>query len=240
MAREAAQLNEVFIKWVTTGLPYIVLKAAMTLDGKIASVSGQSKWISGAESRLKVHEFRNIYDGILVGIGTILADDPELTVRMISDGKNPIRIIVDTHARIPLKSKVITDGKANTIIVVAENAPQDKINLLLEAGVEVIAIRQCASGIDLAALLAVLGERGITSILVEGGATVNASFLEAGLVDKVHWFVAPKFIGGNAAPGPVGGIGTELSTAWELDNISVNRFGLDICVSGYIKGRLRR
>ena len=183
---EAEKLNEVFLKWIVHKMPFIVVKTAMTLDGKIATVSGDSKWITNEKSRKFVHQLRDLYDGILIGIGTVLADNPTLTTRLDHLGKNPVRIIVDSKARIPLDSIVITDKSAHTILAVTERASQEKIAALLQVGIEVIVTKEKADRVDLSDLLKILAEKNICSILVEGGSRINYSFFVEHLVDKVH------------------------------------------------------
>lgn len=238
LSSQAAKLNEIFIKWISCRMPFGALKTAMTLDGKIATHTGHSKWITGPPARQRVHMLRDRFDAILVGIGTVLADDPQLTTRLPEGGRNPVRIIVDSMARTPLNAKVVNDGQAPTIIAVTADAPQDKIAALQEKGVEVLTIANSPEGIDLRRLFKALGEKGITSILIEGGAKINAAALAANLVDKVYWFIAPKIIGGSTAPGPVGGLGvTMLDDASLLEDISTEIVGDDILISAYVRQR---
>lgn len=240
---EARELNEVFLKWITAKRPFVVLKTAMSLDGKIATATGKSQWITGEAARRRGHEFRDIYDSILVGIGTVLADDPSLTTRLPDGaGKNPVRIVVDSQARTPLTAKVITDGQARTIIAVSSQAPVHRIVALREAGAEVIEAfdksKSDLSKVDLSILMEKLGAMEISSVYVEGGGTVNFSLLKAGLVDKVHAFIAPKLIGGREALTPVEGEGfAELTDAVELERTTVETIGQDILLTGYVKGR---
>ncbi len=235
---QAERLNEVFLKWIMTKMPFGVMKTAMTLDGKIATAAGNSKWISNEVSRRRVHELRDVYDGILVGIGTVLADDPSLTTRLVSQsGKNPLRIVVDSRARTPLTAKVVTDGQAKTLIAVTVAAEAAKVEALRQAGVEVLVVND-GQQVDLRQLFCLLGERGVCSIFVEGGALINYSLLKAGLIDKVYSFIAPKMVGGSSAPGPVGGDGVEtLDQAFLLDNVETELLAGDILVSGYINRR---
>ena len=240
---EARELNEVFLKWITSKRPFVVLKTAMSLDGKIATATGKSQWITGEAARRRGHEFRDIYDSILVGIGTVLADDPSLTTRLPDGtGKNPVRIVVDSQARTPLTAKVITDGQARTIIAVSGHAPVHRIVALREAGAEVIEAfdksKSDLSKVDLSILMEKLGAMEISSVYVEGGGTVNFSLLKAGLVDKVYAFIAPKLIGGHEALTPVEGEGfAELTEAVELERTTVETIGQDILLTGYVKGR---
>ena len=243
LEEEARELNEVFLKWITSKRPFVVLKTAMSLDGKIATATGKSQWITGEAARRRGHEFRDIYDSILVGIGTVLADDPSLTTRLPDGaGKNPVRIVVDSQARTPLTAKVITDGQARTIIAVSGQAPVHRIVALREAGAEVIEAfdksKSDLSKVDLSILMEKLGAMEISSVYVEGGGTVNFSLLKAGLVDKVYAFIAPKLIGGREALTPVEGEGfAELTEAVELERTTVETIGQDILLTGYVKGR---
>ena len=230
---EARRLNEVFLKFITEKLPFVTMKFASSLDGKIATYSGESQWISCAESRKFVHHLRDINDAILVGIGTVLADNPSLTTRLVA-GKNPVRVIVDSTARTPLDSKVVTDKSARTIIATTSNAPAEKISALKNLGVEIIlAGNEC---VDLKILMQKLAAQEITSILVEGGGQIHFSMLKAGLVDKIYAFIAPKIIGGKNSLTSVEGIGFEkLSEAITLRNFTSERIGEDFLLSGYVK-----
>ena len=230
---EARRQNEIFLKWVTTKRPFVTLKTAMTLDGKIASHTGASRWITGAAARARVHAYRNEYDAILVGIGTVLADDPSLTTRLEhGTGKNPLRIVLDSEARTPLDAKLVADGAAPTIIVVSERADHRRVNLLRACGAEVVTLG--TQRVDIAALLDYLGAREITSLFVEGGAAVNWSLLAGGSVDKVHAFIAPMLMGGETAKTPIGGTGFDSpQTALHLHDMTVEQLGTDILVTGY-------
>ena len=230
---EARRQNEIFLKWVTTKRSFVTLKTAMTLDGKIASHTGASQWITGAAARARVHAYRNEYDAILVGIGTVLADDPSLTTRLEhGTGKNPLRIVLDSEARTPLDAKLVADGAAPTIIVVSERADHRRVNLLRACGAEVVTLG--TQRVDIAALLDYLGAREITSLFVEGGATVNWSLLAGGSVDKVHAFIAPMLMGGAEAKTPIGGTGFDSpQTAFRLHDMTVEQVGTDILVTGY-------
>ncbi len=236
LAAEAARLNEVFLHWITTGLPFVALKTAMTLDGKIATHTGDSQWITGEASRLRVHELRDRYDAILVGIGTVLHDDPSLTTRLPDrQGKHPLRIVLDSMARTLRTAKLLTDGAAPTLIAVTARAPQERVAALRQAGAEVLV---CGEGprVDARALLKALGEREISSVFVEGGGRVNASLLAAGFVDKVYAFVAPKLVGGRDALTPVEGTGAErLSDAVTLTGLEAETVGEDVLLTGYVR-----
>lgn len=231
---EARKLNEVFLKWVTRKLPFVTLKFACSLDGKIATSTGESQWISCEESRKFAHHLRDINDAILIGAGTALADNPSLTTRLV-DGKNPVRVIVDSNARIPLDSKVVTDRLARTIVAVTSNAPREKISALKTRGVEIIKAGD-SERVDLNILMRELAEREITSVLVEGGGTINFAMLEAGLVDKIFAFVAPKIIGGTNSLTAVEGAGfSKLSDAVSLKNFTAEKIGDDFLLSGYVR-----
>ena len=232
---EARKLNAPFLKWVTTKLPYVAIKAAMSLDGKIATATGKSQWITNEASRLRVHELRDCYDGILVGIGTVLADDPSLTARLPDGtGKNPVRIIADSSARTPLAAKVVTDGAARTIIAVTEQAPAERVAALREKGAEIL-VAGSGSRVDLRKLMQLLGGQEISSVFVEGGGTVNFSLLQAGLADKIYAFFAPIMIGGRSALSPVAGEGfAELADAVRLKNLTTEILDGDLLVTADI------
>ncbi|MFZ5646522.1 MAG: bifunctional diaminohydroxyphosphoribosylaminopyrimidine deaminase/5-amino-6-(5-phosphoribosylamino)uracil reductase RibD [Bacillota bacterium] len=236
MEEEARKLNEVFIKYITTGNPFVVLKAAVSLDGKIATRTGESRWITGPEARAYGHRLRDRYDAIMVGINTVLADNPSLTTRLPGVGKDPVRIVLDSHARTPAGSKVINSSRdARAIIIVTPGAPGERVEALKNAGAEVICLPESEGRVNMKALFPELARRGITSVLIEGGGHVHASALASGMVDKVVWFIAPKLIGGIQAPGPLGGPGPEkLSDAVLLDRVTVSKIGDDILFEGYI------
>jgi len=234
LAAEAKKLNEVFVKYITTGLPFVALKSAMTLDGKIATRTGASRWVAGKESLKFAHELRNLYDAILVGIGNVLIDDPKLTTRLVKKIKNPIRIVLDTHGRTPLKAEVLKTDEARTIIAVGKSVPKSKIAAFEKKGAQVLVCPAAKGKINLTALLKKLVEMNITSVLVEGGGEINASFLEAGLVDKAHFIIAPKIFGGRSAKTGVEGEGVSFpAQAKWLKEISQQRLGEDFLISGY-------
>lgn len=232
---EARRLNDFYLTWMEQGRPYVLLKTAMTLDGKIQTATGESQWITGEQARARVHAWRDVYDAILVGISTVLADDPSLTARLSTGaGKNPARIILDSRARTPLTAKVVTDGAAPTVIAVSETAPQERIEALERAGCEVLVCGR--TEIDIGELLELLARREIVSLFVEGGATVNASFLEGGLVDAVAAFIAPKLVGGETARTPIGGRGVPaLADAVLLDDVTVEKVGEDVLLCGRVR-----
>ncbi|MDD4239167.1 MAG: bifunctional diaminohydroxyphosphoribosylaminopyrimidine deaminase/5-amino-6-(5-phosphoribosylamino)uracil reductase RibD [Desulfotomaculaceae bacterium] len=237
LEEEARQLNEVFLKYIATRLPFVVAKAAVSLDGKIATRSGKSRWITGPEARAYGHRLRDRYDAILVGIGTILADDPALTARLPGQrSRDPVRVVLDSRGRTPPKARVLDQqSEAPTIIAVTSDAPAERLAALRGEGAEVVVVN-AGPRVDLLELMKLLGAREITSVLIEGGAAVHGSALEAGIVDKAAWFIAPKIIGGSEAPGPVGGFGVDdPAEAAELERLKVRRLGKDFCLEGYFK-----
>ncbi len=196
LEEECRSLNEAHFKYMTTGLPLVTVKFAQTLDGRIASATGNSRWISSEKSRRLAHKLRAINDAVMVGIGTVLADDPRLTVRLVR-GRNPARVILDSVLRIPPDSKVVTEkGAAATIIAATARADGEKVSRLRETGVEVLLTQEDERGeVDIKHLLGMLGQRGISSVLVEGGTGVITALLRLGLADKLVIFVAPKIMG---------------------------------------------
>lgn len=238
MEKEVKELNEVFFKFISTRMPFVVMKIAMSLDGKIATKTGDSKWISGEKSRKKVHELRNQYSGIMLGINTVIKDDPLLNVRTINGNiKNPIRIVVDSKARISLEAKIINSPEiAPTIIAVTNKAPDEKLNHLEEKGVRVIVCPEKNTRVNLRFLMQELAKQNIDSILLEGGGTMNSEAIHQGIVDKVIVFIAPKIIGGAEAITPVEGMGVScLVNAVKLENLKTIQSGQDIMVEGYLK-----
>lgn len=203
---ECEALNRIFFHYIRTGTPYVVMKYAMTLDGKTATSSGRSRWISGEVSRENVHRTRNMLTAIMTGSGTVLADDPELTCR-IEGGRDPIRIICDSRLRIPLDAKVFRNTDRIRTIVATCTKDRLRIENLENAGCRVIRVKERDGHLDLNMLMKKLGEEKIDSILLEGGSTLNAAALESGIVSSVQAYIAPKIFGGEDAKGPVGGIG---------------------------------
>jgi diaminohydroxyphosphoribosylaminopyrimidine deaminase/5-amino-6-(5-phosphoribosylamino)uracil reductase len=235
LEEDIKKLNKIFIKYITTNKPYCILKTAMTLDGKIATVSGDSKWISNEKSREYVHKIRHQVSSIMVGIGTIIADNPSLTTRLNNnEGVNPTRIIVDTKCRIPLDAKVISE-KGNTIIATTDDAPLEKRKELERKGVCIQLINKKDGKVDLEKLVCKLGEMGIDSILLEGGSELNYSALNTGIVDEVIAFIAPKIIGGKEAKTPIGGEGiSKMNNAFLLDDIEFKKVGEDLMIKGKV------
>ena len=234
---EALKLNETYMKHVKTGYPFVILKTAMSLDGKIATSIGESRWITSEASRQKAHELRDEVDAVLVGIGTVFKDNPSLTTRLPNKtGKDATRIVLDSHGRTPTSAKIFNpESDAGVIIAVTPQATSNNIALLKIADAEVIVIPANEGQVCFKTLMETLGARGITSVLVEGGGKVNSSALESGVVDKVMCFVAPKFIGGHEAPGVFDGKGIErLIDAPELERITVTQLDRDMLIEGYL------
>lgn len=235
---ESKGINEVFFKFIRTRMPFVVMKIAMSLDGKIATSTGDSKWISCEESRKAVHKLRNQYSGILVGVNTVIKDNPLLNTRNISGNtRNPIRIVVDSTARIPLGAKIInTPEIAQSIIAVTDKAPAGKLIQLQKKGAQVIVCPTQNSRVDLKFLMLELAKQNIDGILLEGGGTLNFEALRQGIVDKVTAFIAPKILGGDRALTPVEGAGISLvANAVELENLKTVQCGQDIMLEGYLK-----
>lgn len=238
LADECYKINEVFFYYIEHGIPFITLKFAMTLDGKIAAYTGDSKWVTSEESRHHVQLLRKKYSGILVGIGTVLADDPMLTCR-IEEGVNPIRIILDSRLQIPEQSNIVRTAKDIPTIIAYSDKYMTNKNLtkkedLIKHGIEFIEAGN-KEHVDLKLLLKELGKRKIDSVLVEGGAKINASFLEEKLVQKVYTYISPKIIMGENAKSPIAGLGIEkMKDAIVCKKVEVNRIANDILIEGYL------
>lgn len=238
LKEECDAMNHVFFHYIRTGTPYVAMKYAMTMDGKIACYTGDSKWVTGEESRAHVQTLRNHYKGIMAGIGTVLADDPMLNCR-IEGGKDPIRIITDSHLRIPMDSQLVrTAGQQPLIVACLPDADEEKAAQLQEKGVEVLRIPGVTTAditeeqkevIFLPVLMKELGARKIDGILLEGGGQLNESALQAGIVDRIYCYIAPKIFGGAQAKTPVEGQGlTRAADAWQFNRIGMQEFGQDI------------
>ena len=237
---ECRKLNEVFYHYIATKTPFVVMKYAMTLDGKIACATGDSKWVTGEIARTQVHWMRGRYRGIMVGIGTVLADDPMLNCR-VEGGVDPVRIICDSNLHIPTESQIVkTASDIETIVACSQEAleserKQEKIRRLKEAGIQIIGT-EGAHGVNLVELMKKLGGQNIDSILLEGGGTLNASALEDGIVNKVYAYIAGKLIGGMDARSPVEGMGVDrMADAITLQNMEIEKLGDDFCIVGYVK-----
>jgi diaminohydroxyphosphoribosylaminopyrimidine deaminase/5-amino-6-(5-phosphoribosylamino)uracil reductase len=232
LAAECRELNRPFIKHITTGLPYITMKSAMTLDGKTAGLGGDSKWITSAVSRRLVHRLRTSVDAVMTGSGTLLADDPQLTVRM-TKGKNPLRIVVDSSLRIPLKSRLLKEAHKNPVIIAALSGDAAKIDALTAQGAEVLLCSGKGGAVDLPDLLCRLGARGIQSILLEAGERLCGEMLRNGLIDRFLLFYAPKLLGG-VGKGLFSGVGAPLmADAVPLVIKKITKIGCDILVEAY-------
>jgi diaminohydroxyphosphoribosylaminopyrimidine deaminase/5-amino-6-(5-phosphoribosylamino)uracil reductase len=237
--QECIDLNERFNHYITAGTPFIHAKWAMTLDGKIATHTGDSQWISNAASREYTHKLRSEYDAIMVGIGTVLADDPLLNVRLDGDWRQPVKVVVDSKCRIPLDAQIFKEGV--TILACGAEADPAKIEALRHAGVEIMKEPSPHDArVNLPALLSRLGAVNISGILVEGGGILLGSLLDQRLVHRVTACVGPKIIGGHTAPGPVGGLGVDtISDALELEKISYNTYENDIMITGVIRQKTK-
>lgn len=235
LEEKCRKLNEMFVKYIITKTPFVILKAAASLDGKVATKNGESKWITSEKARHMVHKVRNQVDAVMVGIGTVLKDDPLLTTRLKSNrGKDAIRIVVDSSLRIPLEAKILSTP-SHTIVVTTDKASADRIAKLKERGVEVLVMPSKKDKVDLRELIIELGKREIISVLLEGGPTLSASALEAGIVDKVLFFYAPKIIGGEKAPGIIAGEGIDsLTKAISFKDIKGRKIGEDFLLEGYV------
>jgi diaminohydroxyphosphoribosylaminopyrimidine deaminase/5-amino-6-(5-phosphoribosylamino)uracil reductase len=234
---DARRLNEAFFHWAAVGRPFVIAKWAMSLDGKIATRTGESRWITGEEARRRVHALRDTVAVILVGSATVLADDPALTTRLDGRaGHHPLRVVLDGRGRVPVTARVVAGHLPGQTLIVTTTAssPAWRTSLARD-GVEVAVLpRGRAGGVDLASVLALLGARHLTSVLVEGGARTLAAFAEVGLIDKYLVFAAPLVIGGVDAPGPIGGVGPALlHDARRLRLESVERVGADALLTCY-------
>lgn len=227
----AERQNEAYIKRVTTGMPFVTLKMALTLDGKSASRDGDSRWVTSERSRKDVHLMRSQSDAVVVGIGTVLADDPRLTVRMVpASGAPPLRVVVDSTAATPPSCGVVDTCDAPALVAVSAAAPEDSVEAIRSRGAEVERFGDGAR-VDLKELLGSLASRGCASVMVEGGAELAYSFVEEGLVDRFVFYFAPRLVGGRSAPGAMGGEGlARMADAWRLEIESVAPSGGDIKV----------
>ncbi|HXQ72127.1 MAG TPA: bifunctional diaminohydroxyphosphoribosylaminopyrimidine deaminase/5-amino-6-(5-phosphoribosylamino)uracil reductase RibD [Pyrinomonadaceae bacterium] len=231
LVEEATQVNEAYLHHMRTGRPFVHLKFAVSLDGKIATRTGDSRWVTGAESRARVHELRHSYDAILVGAGTVLKDDPLLTDRSGLPRRRPlVRVVLDDKVQLSPESKLATTTREAPVLLVGRSENTD----LLDKGVEILSLDPS----DLCSVLDEIGRRSIQSVLVEGGASIAGAFIDAGLVSKASAFIAPKIIGGSDAPTAVGGEGVEhIAEALELERVEVIRHGRDTEITGYPAGQ---
>lgn len=235
LADKSIQLNEIFMKYIVDKKPFVVYKSATTLDGKIATAKGESQWISCEKSREEVHMLRHYYSGIMVGINTVIADNPMLNCRV--DGcTSPVRIVVDSSLKIPVESNIIqTADKYRTIIATLQSDDCIKASMLTQMGAEVITVKENNSRVDLNDLMAKLGEIGIDSVLIEGGGTLAYSAFSQDIVDKVIYYIAPKIFGGANAKTSVEGNGFDtIAESVKLKNITTKMVENDICITAYV------
>jgi diaminohydroxyphosphoribosylaminopyrimidine deaminase / 5-amino-6-(5-phosphoribosylamino)uracil reductase len=230
--QQAARLNEFYVKHITTGLPFVTAKFAGSLDGRITTAGGESRWITSEESRRRAHHLRHEHDAVLVGVNTVVRDDPQLTARF-EDARTPLRVVLDTRLRTPPEARLLHEP-GGTIIATTGNVDSQAAAALRQAGAEILVVGEATGRVDLAEVLRVLGSRGVISVLVEGGAEVLGAAFDAGMVDKVVAFIAPVIIGGARARSAVGGSGIELLAALRpLQDVEVSSTGPDIMVTGY-------
>ncbi len=257
LSAEAQRLNEAWFTWLHTGRPLVIAKAACSLDGRLATVTGESQWLTGPQARTFAHRLRHQVDAVLVGINTVLADNPQLTTRLPKKGnssltpltshripptktsspaKDPIRIVLDSRLRLPLEARLLhLTSSAPTWVATTPNAPPEKIHALEKLGAEVLVLPADQGRVALPPLLSFLGQRHIQSLLVEGGADVLGSFFDQKLVHKFYFFYAPKFLGGRQAPGVLAGRGTaRLQDCLTARHLSIRRLGPDILITGYL------
>jgi diaminohydroxyphosphoribosylaminopyrimidine deaminase/5-amino-6-(5-phosphoribosylamino)uracil reductase len=237
LGAEARRLNEAWFHYVNTGRPWVLAKAACSLDGKIATVGGESQWLTGEAARGLGHRLRHRVDAMVVGIGTVLADDPQLTTRRPrGQGKDPIRVVLDSRLRLPLTARLLNlDSQAPTWVATTSQAPPEAIRALKARGAQVLVLPTDAGRVSLPSLLEELGARQVQSLLVEGGAVTLGAFFDQKLVHQFNFFYAPKILGGELAPGMVGGHGiVHLGEAHIARDLTVRRVGGDLLVSGYL------
>lgn len=236
LEREALQLNEAYFKYIQTGIPFIVLKAALSLDGKLATRTGDSRWITGETARDRVHQLRNTVDAVMVGIGTLLRDDPLLTTRLADDGgRDPLRVVVDTRGRLPLTARLFRSGSRAPLVAVGPRVSQTRVGQLRDHGADVMVLPLGQGGISLPHLIRELGRRQVTSVMIEGGGRLATAALHAGIVDKLVLMLAPILIGGKKAPTLLQGEGIEkLSEAFRIQQMTVQRLADDVVIEGYL------
>ncbi len=231
---ECTALNTAYNKHIVSGWPFVTLKLATSLDGRIATIGGDSSWITSKESRAYVHELRNIVDCVMVGSGTALADNPRLTTRGIKGGRSPARAVLDSELRLKADANLYKiQQRASTFVFTCKKASNKKAEILKAKGVEVIRVPRTKSGLSLKAVLKKLGDRGVVDLLVEGGGVLAAGLLKAGLVDRVLWFTAPIIVGADGVPSvaPLGV--TSMNSALRFKTIKVKTLGTDVLVEGW-------
>ncbi len=251
LGAEAARLNEPYSHWVRTGRPFVLLKSGMTLDGKIATATGDSQWITDTPARQAAHQLRSEVDAILVGIGTVFRDDPRLTARRTGRRgtqlarHQPLRVVMDSRLRIPLTAKVLARARGSssktgrypsTLIATTSQAPQPRLHRLRSLGVPVVVLPTQAGRVSLPACLTHLGRLGVTSVMIEGGSELNASALRAGAVNRVILFVSPTLLGGQDAKSLIGGRSPRrLPPSWQLTDVEIRRAGRDLVIKGTVE-----
>lgn len=237
---ECQRLNQVFFHYIQTKRPFVVMKYAMTLDGKIAAYTGASRWITGEEARKHVHQQRHRYSAIMVGVGTVLADDPLLTCRL-EGGKHPTRVVCDTRLQTPLEAQIVQTAREVPTILATCCGEETKRQPYLDRGCQILTLPKTNGHVDLSCLMAELGRLEIDSILLEGGGTLNWSALEAGIVNKVQAYIAPKLFGGAGAKSPVEGQGfPSPEEGILLENSTITRLGADFLIESEVKYRVHR
>jgi diaminohydroxyphosphoribosylaminopyrimidine deaminase/5-amino-6-(5-phosphoribosylamino)uracil reductase len=236
LEEEAVRLNEAYFKYIRTREPLVILKAAMSLDGKLATRTGDSQWITGEQARRRVHELRNVVDAVVVGIGTVLRDDPMLTTRLGGqEGRDPLRVIVDSRGRLPVTARLLRSGSRPVLVATSPRISRARLRTLEECGAEVTVLPPGEGGVSLPDLLRELGRREITSVMIEGGGRLATSALEAGIVDKLMLMLAPVLVGGKRAPMLLQGEGVEkLADALRVRHLTVERIGDDCVLEGYL------
>jgi diaminohydroxyphosphoribosylaminopyrimidine deaminase/5-amino-6-(5-phosphoribosylamino)uracil reductase len=235
LENECRQLNEVFFKYITLKIPFVIMKAAATLDGRMATSSNDSRWVTGEPARKFVHRLRSRHDAILVGVNTVIADDPQLNCRLPGKHRQPLRIVLDSKLRIPLSSQLVkTCKEMGVLIATTEEADENKLKKLEQAGVEVARLEAARGQVALVKLLEYLGEREVTSLMIEGGSEVFTSALAEKIVDKVYLFYAPKILGGRDSIPMVGGENPRyMSEALTFHDLKLKKLGEDILLTGY-------
>lgn len=235
LEEECRSQNKIFLHYIQNRTPYVAFKYAMTLDGKIATVTGASRWITNEKSREYVHNLRGTYTAIMVGIGTVLADDPMLNCRLV-EGRDPIRIVCDSHLRIPINSRIVTTaGNIRTIIATCES-DSSKTRPLVEKGCEILEVPKDSNGsVDLPVLMSRLGELNIDSVMIEGGSSLGFAALKSQIINKIYAFIAPKIFGGDSARTPIGGAGfRQVDNGIQLVNQQISYFDRDILVESEV------
>ncbi len=239
LEEQCIEINKVFFHFIEHKTPYVVMKYAMTLDGKIADINGDSKWITGELARENVHKDRHRYSGIMVGVNTVIKDDPMLDCR-IDGGIDPVRIVCDTNLRTPIESKIVQTAINIKTIIATVCDDENKISNYKEKGVEILTVKPKNNVVDLCELMEELGKRNIDSILLEGGGSLNFSALESGVVSKIQTYIAPKIFGGEGSKAPVLGSGFKINECVELENQKIMNIGEDILIESEVKRNVYR